>query len=104
MEWIIESYDRRTDRDGEIRFTTEAAFIRAGEGLLRNGGRGFVSATLPDGTIVRHRQMAVLTRAQRLNWLDAVVPEDELLRPMPVGSFRVREEGRTRVGQGALAF
>jgi putative SOS response-associated peptidase YedK len=33
-----------------------------------------------------HRQMAVLTRAQRLNWLDAVVPEDELLRPMPMGS------------------
>ena len=30
----------------------EAAFIRAGEDLLRNGGRGFVSATLPDGTIV----------------------------------------------------
>ena len=53
MEWIIESYDRRTDRDGESRFTTEAAFIRAGEDLLRNGGREFVSATLPDGTIVR---------------------------------------------------
>jgi hypothetical protein len=52
-EWIIESYDRRTDRDGESRFTTEAAFIRAREDLLRNGGRGFVSATLPDGTIVR---------------------------------------------------
>ena len=53
MEWVIESYDRRTDRDGENRFTTEAAFIRAGEDLLRNGWRGFVSATLPDGTIVR---------------------------------------------------
>jgi hypothetical protein len=26
MEWIIESYDRRTDRDGENRFTTEVAF------------------------------------------------------------------------------
>jgi len=39
MEWIIESYDRRTDRDGESRFTTEAAFIRAGEDLLRNGRR-----------------------------------------------------------------
>jgi hypothetical protein len=53
MEWVIESYDRRTDRDGENRFTTEVAFIRAGEDLLRNAGRGFVSATLPDGTIVR---------------------------------------------------
>jgi hypothetical protein len=53
MEWIIESYDRRTDRDGENRFTTEDAFIRAGEDLLRNAWRGFVSATLPDGTMVR---------------------------------------------------
>ena len=54
MEWIIESYDRRTDRDGENRFTTEVAFMRAGEDLLRNGGRRFVSATLPDGTIVQN--------------------------------------------------
>jgi hypothetical protein len=56
MEWILESYDRRTDRDAENRFTTEAAFIKAGEDLLRNGGRGFVSATLPDGTSVRDEQ------------------------------------------------
>jgi hypothetical protein len=53
MEWVIESYDRRTDRDGENRFATEVAFIRAAENLLSNDGRGFVSATLPDGTIVR---------------------------------------------------
>ena len=61
MEWVIESYDRRTDRDGENRFTTEVAFIRAGEDLLRNGEKGFVSATLPDGTIVRdERALRVL--------------------------------------------
>jgi hypothetical protein len=53
MEWVIESYDRRTDRDSEHTFTTEDAFIRASEDLLRNGRRGFVSATLPDGTMVR---------------------------------------------------
>ena len=53
MEWVIESYDRGTDRDGENRFATEVAFIEAGEDLLRNNRRGFVSATLPDGTIVR---------------------------------------------------
>jgi hypothetical protein len=53
MEWVIESYDRRTDRDGENRFTTEVAFIRSAEDLLRNAWRGFVSASLPDGTIVR---------------------------------------------------
>jgi hypothetical protein len=47
MEWVIESYDRRTNRDGENRFTTEVAFIRAGEDLLRNNGRGFVSTTFP---------------------------------------------------------
>ena len=61
MEWVIESYDRRTDRDGEHTFTTEAAFIRASENLLRNGEKGFVSATLPDGTIVRdERALRVL--------------------------------------------
>ena len=53
MEWVIQSYDRRTDRDGEHTFTTEAAFIKAGDDLLRNNSRGFVSATLPDGTILR---------------------------------------------------
>ena len=53
MEWIIESYDRRTDRDGQNRFTSESAFISAAEDLLRNVWEGFVSATLPDGTIVR---------------------------------------------------
>ena len=53
MEWIIESYDRRTDRDDDNRFATESAFISAAEDLLRNVRKGFVSATLPDGTIVR---------------------------------------------------
>jgi hypothetical protein len=48
MEWIIESYDRRTDRDGQNRFTSESAFISAAEELLRNIWKGFVSATLPD--------------------------------------------------------
>ncbi|HEY1862058.1 MAG TPA: SOS response-associated peptidase family protein [Gemmataceae bacterium] len=57
-----------------------------------------------DVAAYHHRQMAVLTRAQRLNWLDAAVPEGELLRPMPMGSFRVREEVRTRVGQRVLAL
>jgi hypothetical protein len=52
MEWVIRSYDRRTDRDGENRFTTEGAFLSAAEDLLRNVVKGFVSATLPDGTLV----------------------------------------------------
>jgi hypothetical protein len=53
MEWIINSYDRRTDRDAENRFDTETAFISAADELLHNKWTGFVSATLPDGTIVR---------------------------------------------------
>ena len=47
MEWVIESHDRRTDRDGESRFTTEAAFIRAAEDLLRNVWRGLCQQTFP---------------------------------------------------------
>ncbi|HVZ06586.1 SOS response-associated peptidase [Rhodopila sp.] len=50
------------------------------------------------------RQMAVLTRAQRHDWLDATVPEDELLRPLPRGSFRVREIGLRDSHQRALAI
>ena len=53
MEWVIESCDRRTDRDAEHSFATESAFISAAEDLLRNDRKGFVSATLPDGTMVR---------------------------------------------------
>lgn len=50
------------------------------------------------------RQMAVLQREQRLDWLDGLIAEDRLLRPMPAGSFRVCEQGRASVRQGALAF
>jgi hypothetical protein len=38
MEWVIESYDRRTDRDGENRFTTEVSFTKASEDLLNKLG------------------------------------------------------------------
>ncbi|OHV22678.1 SOS response-associated peptidase [Rhizobium sp. RMa-01] len=36
------------------------------------------------------RQMAVLTRNQRMAWLDALVPEEEILRPLQAGTFRVK--------------
>ena len=36
------------------------------------------------------RQMAVLTRDQRLVWLDGQVPQDEILRPVPAGTFRAK--------------
>jgi hypothetical protein len=60
MEWIIESYDRRTDRDGENRYTTENAFISAAEELLRNMWKGFVSAKLPDGRVLDEAQLRAL--------------------------------------------
>ncbi|MEZ2129650.1 MULTISPECIES: SOS response-associated peptidase family protein [unclassified Sinorhizobium] len=39
------------------------------------------------------RQMAVLTRDQRMAWLDGLVAEDEILRPLPPGTFRIRRHG-----------
>lgn len=39
----------------------------------------------------RDRQMAVLRREQRLDWLDSLVADDELFRPLPHGSFHVKE-------------
>jgi hypothetical protein len=60
MEWIIESYDRRTDRDSENRYTTESAFMNAAEELLRNIWKGFVSATLPDGRVLNEQQLRAL--------------------------------------------
>ncbi|WP_196232155.1 SOS response-associated peptidase family protein [Rhizobium etli] len=39
---------------------------------------------------IHDRQMAVLTRDQRIDWLDGVVPEEEILRPLPAGTFRVK--------------
>ena len=50
------------------------------------------------------RQMAVLRRGQRLDWLDELVAEDELLRPLPAGSFRVREDRPAKARQGMLAL
>ncbi|CCE97843.1 hypothetical protein SFHH103_03351 [Sinorhizobium fredii HH103] len=35
------------------------------------------------------RQMAVLRREQRMAWLEGLVPEGEILRPLPAGTFRV---------------
>ena len=60
MEWITESYDRKTDRDGTKRYTNESAFISAAEELLGNIWEGFVSATLPDGRVLNERQLRAL--------------------------------------------
>ncbi|WP_183941104.1 SOS response-associated peptidase family protein [Rhizobium paranaense] len=36
------------------------------------------------------RQMAVLTRDQRMAWLDGFLPEEEILQPLPAGTFRIK--------------
>jgi hypothetical protein len=67
MEWIIESYDRRTDRDFQNRFTSESAFLSAAEELLRNTWKGFVSATLPDGKVLDEAAMRALVARTSVN-------------------------------------
>ncbi|TIO14307.1 MAG: SOS response-associated peptidase [Mesorhizobium sp.] len=49
------------------------------------------------------RQMAVLRRDQRMAWLDRTCLEEELLRPLPAGTFVV-SQARETSAQAALAF
>ena len=49
------------------------------------------------------RQMAVLRRDQRMAWLDRTCLEEELLRPLPAGTFVVSQR-REASAQAALAF
>jgi putative SOS response-associated peptidase YedK len=58
----------------------------------------------PDFAPYHDRQMAVLRRAQRLDWLDATIAEDELLLPLPAGCFRVREDRWPIMSQRSVAF
>lgn len=48
------------------------------------------------------RQMAVLRRRQRMDWLDLSRPEHELLQPLPIGAFRI-ERSISRQAQRVLA-
>jgi hypothetical protein len=67
MEWIIESYDRRTDRDAQNRFTSESGFMSAAEELLGNIRKGLVSATLPDGRVLDEAAMRALVARTSVN-------------------------------------
>jgi putative SOS response-associated peptidase YedK len=49
------------------------------------------------------RQMAVLRRRQRMDWLDLSRPEQELLQPLPIGAFRI-ERTIARQAQTVLAL
>ena len=44
---------------------------------------------------IHDRQMVVLTRDQRMAWLDGLVPEEETLQPLPAGTFRVKHHAGT---------
>lgn len=49
------------------------------------------------------RQMAVVRREPRMAWLDRTCREDELLRPLPAGTFNVART-RSASRQAELAF
>jgi putative SOS response-associated peptidase YedK len=66
-------------------------------GIWRPAGSGWSEAYAiltieanPDIAPYHDRQMAVLTRDQRMDWLDGLVSEDKLLRPLHTGTFRVK--------------
>ena len=46
------------------------------------------TAANPDVEPCHDRQLAVIPRSTRMAWLDHAVPEEELLRPLPAGTFR----------------
>lgn len=46
------------------------------------------TAANPDVEFCNDRQMAVIPRGSHMDWLDHRVPEGELLRPLPAGTFR----------------
>lgn len=48
----------------------------------------------PDIAPYQDRQMAGLARDQRMDWLDSLIPEEEILRPPPAGTFRVKPYSR----------
>ena len=67
MEWIIDSYDRRTDRDGQNRFTSEGAFLSAAEELLGNIWKGFVSANTSRWQVLDEAAMRALVARASVN-------------------------------------
>ena len=69
-------------------------------GIWRPAGNGWPQAyailtipAAPDLAPYMTRQMAVLPRAQRYAWLDLAMPMPEVLRPLPLGTFRVEAAG-----------
>lgn len=55
-----------------------------------------------DVAAYQDRQGAVLLRRQRMDWLDHVVPEDEILQPLPARSFSVEQLLKSGAAQATL--
>jgi len=58
----------------------------------------------PEVARYQERQGAVLLRRQNMEWLDATVPETEILQPLPARSFIVERMSGARAGQALLAL
>jgi putative SOS response-associated peptidase YedK len=79
-------------------------------GIWRPATREYAEAyailtTAPNDDVAPYhdRQMAVLLRERRMDWLDITIHEEELLRPLPTGTFRV-EQLRSHARQPVFAF
>jgi putative SOS response-associated peptidase YedK len=59
-------------------------------------------AANPEVARYQERQGAVLLRQQRMDWLDATVPEAEILHPLAVASFRVEHIDEAGAAQQQL--
>ena len=53
MQWTIKWFDYKTGRSLQDVHITEAGFIAAARGMLRNPSMRFESAVLPNGTLVK---------------------------------------------------
>lgn len=90
------SEDPKQKRKDRWLFTFANGEPMAIAGLVRNTtevGEAFTMLTTepgPDVVPYHNRQIAVLAPGDWKAWLDQTVPEGELLRPLPAGSFDVR--------------
>ena len=102
---------RRRNRGRQYSFTLADGDWFYFAGVWRPGSREWPEAYAiltieanPDIAPYHDRQMVVLKRDQRLDWLDANQPEHELLQPLPAGTFRVKPDRVEEMLQRSLAF
>jgi putative SOS response-associated peptidase YedK len=65
-------------------------------------GEAFTMLTVEPGADVapyHDRQIAVLDRSARIDWLDPSISAKSILKPLPAGSLRVEQVGLTSVGE-----